>query len=81
MPWLGKPAVFSPEMAQSSTNSAQQITKNETIKYSLGMMLAFATAGLGAGELLPNCDAGVFDVGDPLMVLMQLRLLAARLFR
>jgi len=27
-----------------------QITKNETIKYSLGMMLAFATAGLGAGE-------------------------------
>lgn len=28
-----------------------EITKNETIKYSLGMMLAFATAGLGAARL------------------------------
>ena len=32
-----------------------QITKNETIKYSLGMMLAFATAGLGAGASTPCC--------------------------
>ena len=39
----------------------QQITKNETIKYSLGMMLAFATAGLGAGELLCDCDDGVLE--------------------
>lgn len=31
--------------------AAVEITKNETIKYSLGLMLAFATAGLGAARL------------------------------
>ena len=32
--------------------AAVEQTKNETIKYSLGMMLAFATAGLGAARLV-----------------------------
>jgi hypothetical protein len=32
--------------------AAVEQTKNETIKYCLGMMLAFTTAGLGAARLV-----------------------------
>jgi len=38
----------------NSLKAAVEQTKNETIKYCLGMMLAFTTAGLGAARLVSH---------------------------